>query len=155
MKKYFFIFLTTLLFSVTAKAQFSAGAGLVYGADVEELGLQLRVMYDVNDTWRGSVDFITYFIGIDGITLSELNFNPHYKFLNKDKINVYGIAGLNLTTASLDFLGETVRESELGLNLGIGGEFGLSEKLSILSEVKYSIGDASQFVIGAGVAFKF
>ena len=155
MKKYFLFLVTTLCFSFAAKAQISAGAGLVYGADVEELGLQIRAMYDINETWRANVDFITYFIGIDGITLSEFNLNPHYKFLNKDRVSVYGLAGLNIARASVKFLGEKVSNSEVGVNVGAGAEFGIGERIAILAEAKYAIGEASQFVIGAGAVFKF
>ena len=71
-------------------------------------------------------------------------------FVLDPQYHIYGIGGLNITT--LELIGADDSETELGVNLGIGGEYHL-ENLSLFGELKYVASDFDQVVLGAGVRF--
>ncbi|NGP76498.1 porin family protein [Balneolaceae bacterium YR4-1] len=138
----------------TANAQsgdFKLGGGLLYGTEVESVGLQVNGVYRFTEEWAGEADLGIYFPGDDtGLdSFWEINANAQYLFLLEDEFHLYGLAGLNVSTAK-NIVSDT--NSELGINLGGGGEYHL-ENLSIFTELKYIIGDFDQLVIGAGVRF--
>lgn len=152
--KLFFTSLAFLLIgSVSLSAQFSAGAGLAYGTDVEELGIRAVGVYQFAEEWRGAADFIYYFDGVEDVSLWELNTNAHYVFSNDDKFLAYALAGLNLIAVTVDLGvigGGKETNTEAGLNIGAGGQYFVTENVSIHGEVKYAISDADQIVIGIG-----
>ncbi|MDX1586770.1 MAG: outer membrane beta-barrel protein [Balneolaceae bacterium] len=141
--------------SNTANAQaagdFKLGGGLLYGTEVESVGLQVNGVYRFNEEWAGEADLGIYFPGDDtGLdSFWEINANAQYLFYLEEEFHLYGLGGLNVSTAE-NILGNT--NSELGINLGAGGEYHL-ENLSIFGELKYIIGDFDQLGLGAGVRF--
>jgi len=143
-----------VLLGQSAFAQLSAGAGLAYGFDNKDVGIQLRGIYEFNDTWRAGADFIFYLDGVEGISVSELNANAHYVFKNDDEFQLYGLAGLNLFIVNFSEL-DFGSVSELGINLGGGIGYPFTEQLTGIGELKVSLGNASQFVIGVGVVYSF
>lgn len=145
-------FLCLFLTSQKVSAQFSAGAGVAYGADLEDLGLQVKAIYQIADAWRAGADFIYYFDGIEGVSVSEINLNGHYLFKDDEQFQAYALAGFNFLSVNVDGFGGT---SESGLNIGSGIGFPFSDTLTGVGEVKYTLGDASQVVVGAGVVFNF
>lgn len=155
MKKLLVVFTLVffLLGSKDLKAQLSVGPGIAYGLDVEELGIMVKGIYSFSDTWRGNADFIYYLDGFEGISLWEANLNANFVFSQSDGFDVYAIGGLNLITASVSFLGSTVSSTEVGLNLGAGGQIFISDKLSVVAELKYGISEADQLVIALGAQF--
>jgi len=55
--------LTTLALTLllgNAFAQVSAGGGLAYGTDLNDLGIQVHGGYQINEEWRGFTSFIYY-----------------------------------------------------------------------------------------------
>lgn len=155
MKKSILVFICFfVLIGQTAFAQLSAGAGLAYGFDNKDLGIQLRGIYGITETWRAGGDFIFYLDGVEGASVYEFNANAHYVFKNDDDFHLYGLAGLNFFLVSFsEFDFGTV--SELGINLGGGIGYPFTEQLTGIGEIKLSLGDASQFVIGVGVVYGF
>ncbi len=135
----------------SVQAQLSIGAGIGYGTEVEEVGIRLNAMYRIIDKVRASADFLYYLDGIEDVYLFETNINGHYILVDKDKFLAYGLAGLNIYTAGVSFDGENYSDSEVGLNLGAGGQYKFSPKISGLAEVKYAISNIDQLVIGIGV----
>ena len=156
MKKSILIF--TCLFVLIGQSVFaqkiSTGAGLAYGFDNKDLGIQLRGIYEITDTWRAGADFIFYLDGVENVSVSEFNANAHYVFKNDEDFQLYGLAGLNFFIVSFSEF-DFGSVSELGINLGGGIGYPFTEKLTGIGEIKLSLGDASQFVIGVGVAYKF
>jgi len=56
----------------------------------------------------------------------------------------------------LGFLGQVNESStEVGLNIGVGGQYALAEKLKAIATLKYAISSADQLVLSAGVLFDF
>jgi len=159
MKKLTVLF--TLIFSLTiisqVNAQIQAGAALMYGSEIEELGLQANGTFNFTGNIRGALD-IGFFFADDAGDLETsfwtINTNGHYLIPGIPKANVYGLAGLNFATTSVE--GNTAFGSiddsttELGLNLGGGAELPLGG-VNIFSEVKYVVGDADQLVLTGGV----
>jgi hypothetical protein len=140
--------------SNTAEAQvgeFKLGGGLLYGSEVESVGLQVNGVYRFTEEWAGQADLGIYFPGDDtGLdSFWEINANAHYLFAVEQDYHFYGLGGLNVSTAESVFNNSN---SELGINIGAGGEYHL-ENLSLFGELKYVIGDFDQIVLGAGVRF--
>lgn len=133
---------------------FQVGAGLIYGSEVEELGFQVNINYPVLQNVELAPDISIYFAdneqGIDNYW--ELNINGHYFLAADDEYNVYGLAGLNITTVSPAFTDDS--ETEAGINVGIGTEYYL-DFLSIYGELKYVLSDFDQLVLGAGARIPF
>lgn len=160
MKKLFFIAVIILVAasSNSLKAQFSAGAGVGYGFEVEAVAIQLRGMYDIADQWRAGADFDYYLDGNEGISYWEFNANGHFKFANMEKFDAYALAGLNFFHVKADELvfgfGD-VSSTDTNLNIGAGLTTSFTEKVGGFAELKYTIGDADQLFLSAGVLFKF
>lgn len=127
------------------------GGGLVYGTEVEAIGIQAGAKYDITSEISGAADFSIYFP--DNYDWWEFNVNGHYHFLSEEGKNVYGLAGLNYSKLSVD-LGQfgKATDSEIGLNLGGGAEFGL-DFADLYTEIKYVVSDADQLVLTAGLRF--
>lgn len=143
-----------LSFNTNALAQsetFKAGGGIAYGSEVEAIGIQVGGVYGFTDNISGAADFIVFFP--DNYDWWELNLNGQYNFMSEDGTRVYGLAGLNYATLSIN-LGQfgSSSSSELGLNLGGGAEFDL-DFANLYGELKYVLGDADQLGISAGLRF--
>lgn len=138
--------------TVNAQAgDFKLGGGLLFGSEVESVGLQVNGVYRFNEQWAGEADLGFYFPGDDtGLdSFWEINGNAQYLFAVEQDYHFYGLGGLNVSTAE-NVLGNT--NSELGINIGAGGEYKL-QNFSLYGELKYVIGDFDQIVLGAGVRF--
>jgi opacity protein-like surface antigen len=147
----FLVFALCLLGSTQVSAQLSAGAGLAFGSETEDLGIRATALYQFNENWRAATDFIWYLDGEEDVSVWELNLNAHYIFFEDGKFLAYGLAGLNLVGVSVDLgpLGDE-SDTEGGINLGVGGQYKINETISIQSELKYSLSDFDQIVFGIG-----
>lgn len=134
-----------------AQSDFKVGGGLAYGSEVEAIGIQAGGVYAFTEQISGEADVIIFFP--DNYDWWELNVNAHYNFFAEDNINVYGLAGLNYSTISIN-LGQfgSASNSEVGLNLGGGAEFGL-DFANLYTELKYVLGNADQLALSAGLRF--
>lgn len=138
-----------------------AGPGLSYGSEIEKLGISVDGYYSIDDKIRVGAG-ITYFFPekttVSGTEFTSnfltVNLNANYFFYAKDELSAYGIAGLNFAFASVEGGGGSASNNEVGLNLGVGGEYALDFG-NIFTEIKLAglAGDADQLVIGAGVRF--
>jgi outer membrane immunogenic protein len=158
MKKSITIFSIIMLSAVAAFSQARVGAMLGYGSEVEQWGLGANAEFMINDRMGLAPNLFFYFPdNINGSRLSfwELNADFHYYFLNEDFIGLYGLGGLNLTTAKLktdDVILTDNTHSELGVNLGLGANFDAGSFIPF-AELKYIVGDADQAVVFVGVKF--
>lgn len=149
------IAVVALLMSISAFAQQgdkAIGVNLVYGSEIKNIGLGIKGQYFFLDNVRGEASF-NYFMKKDGIKWWELNANAHY-MLGNESMWFYPLAGFNLANLKADVPGSD-SSSKLGLNLGAGIQFPVSEMLDFTAEAKYVISDADQFVIGIGLLYKF
>jgi opacity protein-like surface antigen len=154
-----------ILVSTPAFAQegtIELGPGLVYGGQVEKLGLKLDGYYTINENIRAGVDLTYYFPETNSIGGTDVTSNfftidllGNYIFYSEDEISAYGIAGLNLAFASAKAGGNKTSNNEMGLTLGGGAEYALDFG-DIFGELRVAGlgGDADQLVLGAGVRLK-
>lgn len=150
-----FLVLCSILAVQSAQAQFKAGVGLMYGSEVEQLGIRVDGVYTINEQFRGVADFGYYFPDdVGGVDYDwwELNLNGNYIFHSDAEKGLigYALAGLNFFNFSQgDFSGD-----EIGLNIGAGLEYNL-DFAELFAEAKFVLGDADQLNIGAGLRFPF
>lgn len=159
----------------------AVGLNLNYGSEISNLGIGAKFQYGITDAIRIEPSF-NYYLEKDGVGLWDVNANIHYLFDVTETIKVYPLAGLgyaNCKTSSwggessgghMDYDesgdviwvedegegGESSSSGEIAVNLGVGAEYQLNEKLSIGAELKYQIiSNFNQVVFGVGVAYKF
>ena len=132
-------------------AQKRIGGGFSWGSVVEDVGINVNAEIFLKGNIAISPNFIYYFVG-SNLTFWELNGDVHYYFQGGDT-GVYGIGGLNITHRAIDipFLGISVSDNELGLNVGAGYSFGLEGPIIPFGEVKYIISSFDQLVLSAGI----
>ncbi len=143
-----------------AKAQFSAGVGLAYATEINNLGISAQAAYDFTEEWAATGSF-TYFLKKDGVKNSAIDLNANYIFTEIENVGkLYGLVGLNHWTVSTDKIviaGVTIggSSSETGVNLGAGLKMEMSEKMLLCPELKYSTTGSGYFSLGAKLMFKF
>lgn len=140
----------------------SVGGGLMYGSEVEKLGLRLDGVYIINEKFRGEIDLGFYFpdkedyptIGEVKTTWTEVNINGNYIFYTDTDMGLqaYAIAGLNILRYKIKVGGASDSDSKAGLNIGAGGEYKL-DFANLFTEIRYVLGDADQLNITAGLRF--
>ena len=169
------LFLTAViaLLSIGAyaqKGQTYLGGQLAYPTEIESLGIGVKGGYGITDAIRAQATF-DYFLKKNNVSWWDLNLDVHYLFPLGNNIKVYPLAGLTYLHASADGViqsfdehtGKVVEGSKysysdgnLGVNLGGGFQYDLTNKLVLNAEVKFQIiKNTNQGVISAGLAYKF
>ena len=152
--------LFALVATPQAQAQLQVGGGLVFGTDIGQLGVQGNGTYQITDNIRGAADLTFFFpdeeLGIK-VTLWTLDANVHYLFSQDDGQEFYGIGGLGIATAKAEIEdfgfgvgGASVSDSEVGLNVGGGAQFGMPFG-NFFAELIYQLGGGDQLVVAGGV----
>ncbi len=163
--KIFIIVFATISFSISVEAQDSkilGGIGLNYTSNISSMGISAKGVYLIDDVWEASAAF-TYLFENNYTNWSMLDLDGHYVFSSDESKAFYGLAGLNFTfwkvqlpTQYESFFGNSgISGTEVGLNLGVGGRYTLSDKLNLVGEVKYTLGGFGFLTIGAGVLYSF
>ncbi len=110
----------------------AVGLNLVYGSEIESLGIGPRFQYGILDQLRAEVG-INYFFEHNHMSWWDVNINAHYLVgLWNERLFIYPLAGLNYTM--VDFKGdlnEKGEENHVGLNLGAGVEYELTEHFGV------------------------
>ena len=169
------LFLTAViaLLSISAyaqKGQAYLGGQLAYPTEIESLGIGVKGGYGITDAIRAQATF-DYFLKKNNVSWWDLNLDVHYLFPLGNNIKVYPLAGLTYLRGSVDGFTQTVNtpdgnitvgnnesysDGNLGLNLGGGFQYDLTDKLVLNAEVKFQIiKNTNQGVISAGLAYKF
>lgn len=173
MKKLFMVAIILMVGVSAAMAQKdvkAVGLNLNYGSEISNLGIGAKFQYGITDAIRIEPSF-NYYLEKDGFGLWDVNANFHYLFNVAEKINVYPLAGIGYANVKSSYgfeydedyeydgeemEGESTNSGEIAVNLGVGAEYQLNEKLSIGAELKYQIiSNFNQVVFGVGVAYKF
>ena len=168
----------------SAKAQeagdMAAGVnlGISTGSSVTSFGVGGKFQYGITKDIRGEGSF-SYFLG--DFKYWDLSVNAHYLIgiPSVEKLKVYPLAGFSLVGVGGSsekgyweyqdpITGVWVKEyfdddegsssyTSFGVNLGVGGQYQLTDKLYVQGELKYRIGEEflSKFMVVAGVAYKF
>jgi opacity protein-like surface antigen len=181
MKKAFFLLITLIFCISAANAQFTKlGGGLTYTtgyhynnentgsfADLHRspfLGIYAKGIYEITLPIHVSPSF-TFFIPRHNTSaiqtageetrVSSMMFdiNGHYVFNSLKKFEFYGLAGLDILFARIKWIGTSSHDNgtALGLNLGGGAYYKLTEQMDLNLEAKYIISKYPQFMINAGV----
>lgn len=131
----------------------AAGANLVYGSKIENIGLGAKFQYTVIDHVRAEVGF-NYFFKKHHQSMWDVNLNAHYLInVYQDRVLLYPIAGLSFASVENEFDKDINR---IGLNLGAGAQYMLNDNVGVTLEYRHSImKDIDQGVIGLGVNYKF
>lgn len=161
----------------------AVGLNLNYGSEIKNLGIGAKFQYGITDAIRIEPSF-NYYLEKDGFGLWDVNANFHYLFNVAEKINVYPLAGIGYANIKsswgsesddedggyIDYddsgdivwvpgkgsSEESTNSGEIAVNLGIGAEYQLNEKLSIGAELKYQIiSNFNQVVFGVGATYRF
>lgn len=137
-----------------AAGKMNAQAGMAYGFDVEEPGLQLGLGYYFTPQIKGGFDFIYWFIGVEGMSMMEFNFTGNYYFVSGQSMNFYALAALGYHHASIDIGGFSSSDGEVAFGLGGGVEFNLGA-MDIYVEPRLFLSGFDQFALNAGIRFGF
>jgi len=144
---------------INAQIDILAGLGLSFGTGAEAVGIQFKGDVDITDVWGASLNFTPYFVS--GSNYWEINFDAHYMFLDSDPWSAYALAGLNLSTIGVkggNIIGVNIpglNATKVGLNVGGGARYAISDNISLYSEIKYIISSFDQLVITVGGLYRF
>ena len=156
MKKLLAIAIVVLMGVATASAQkgeMAVGGNLLYGTEINSVGLGAKFQYGILDHLRGEASFNYYFQN-KGFRMWDLNANAHYIFNITEKFSAYPLAGLTVVNKSYTDVDDSI--SRFGLNLGGGCEYDVNEKWRVNAEFKYSIvSTIDQAMFSLGAVYKF
>lgn len=131
----------------------SVGFNLGYAFDTENATLGIDYRYSFTNAFRIAPS-LSYYTKSSGLSAFVIDANVHYLFPLSDQFYFYPLAGLNLAFWDYKYLDDT--ESELGINIGLGGEFLVSEQVSLGLELKYvAISDADQALAAVRIGYRF
>ncbi|GGG42493.1 outer membrane protein [Bizionia arctica] len=164
-KKTFLTYAVIFFFSFQIQAQIAIGGGLAYNEQVSGPGVTLKAEFNITDKIAiapgGTYFFGNSLYGFNQNILS-VDVNAHYFFdLIDNKLKLYPILGANYSNykTGASYYGYyydtyEVSDSAFGVNIGAGGRWAFSEKLSVYLEPKYIISNYEQFVLNAGILFQ-
>ena len=153
------VLLLVILLGFTANAQFSVGGGLAY---MNDAGLEINSEFGIGEGMIVLSPSIDYYFTEDGVTNYAINVDGHYNLGDPDSTNYYPIAGLNYYYFSVDMPDEyeayglgDVSDGSVGLNLGFGASYMLSDAMKLYGEARFVMNDyADDFGIAVGVLFR-
>ena len=135
----------------------AAGVNLLYGSEIESLGIGAKFQYGILDQLRAEVGF-NYFFEHDHTTRWDVNLNAHYLLgLWNQQLYFYPLAGFNYTMTKVKVPGfGSDEENHVGLNVGAGVEYDFNEHFGAILEYRHTIiRKVDQGVIGIGLNYKF
>ena len=136
----------------------AAGVNLVYGTEIESLGLGARFQYGIMDQLRAEVGFNGFFEH-NHTSWWDVNLNAHYLLgLWNEQLYFYPLAGLNYTMTKVSVPGVgSDEENHIGLNVGAGLEYEINEHFGTNFEFRHTIvrKGLDQAIIGVGLNYKF
>ena len=173
MKRLIFIFAGLLIVNVAFSQDFlsktKVGGGLAFGSEIENIGLNVIATYDVFEEFNlRAAPSLTIFLpkkeesfGAEWKWINwEINADAHYMFpLDIAPFKLFGIGGLNLAGVRYKYESKDPILSqynvndfdlEVGLNIGAGAEYELTDHISGVARAKYIISSWDQLVINIG-----
>ncbi len=163
MKKTLFLIIGVIT-SLSGYAQFRAGAGFSYATEISNIGLEVTGVYEITEKWEGAATF-TYIFEKDYLSWSILDLDGHYVFHSLDKFDFYGLAGVSFIFWKVDvpetnvmgFIvpGYSENGTEVGFNIGGGAKYNISEKFSVVPELKLTIMESTFFRFGVTAQYRF
>ena len=139
------------------QGQTAVGGNLVYGTEIESLGLGARFQYGILDQLRAEVGFNGFFAH-NHTTWWDVNLSAHYLLgLLHEQLYFYPLAGLNYTMTKVTTPGVgSDEENHVGLNLGAGLEYEINEHFGTNFEFRHTIvrKGLDQAIFGVGLNYK-
>ena len=153
MKKLFVLMSMMFFIMSSASAQKGIqafGVNLGYGSEIESASIGVKYQYNITNNIRLEPS-ANYFFEKRGIDMFDFNANAHYLIPTENNIRLYPLAGLTFTRWDLGKVA-----NRLGLNIGGGAEFDVSDNLFVNMELKYQIvKDLDQTVFNVGLTYMF
>lgn len=126
------------------------GVNLGYGSEIESASIGVKYQYNITNNIRLEPS-ANYFFEKRGVDMFDFNANAHYLIPTENNIRLYPLAGLTFTRWDLGKVA-----NRLGLNIGGGAEFDVSDNLFVNMELKYQIvKDLDQAVFNVGLTYMF
>lgn len=156
------VMMVTFIGSIEAQEVIKrAGAQFIYGSKLNTVGIGAVGEISIAPKMFISPSFSYYFPkGEEFVKTSawEGNANLNYLFINDEKLEFYGIGGINITGMSVQLeipglSSFSSATSRFGLNVGAGVNLNIGMKFLPFAEIKYIIGESDRLVMGAGVKF--
>ena len=156
MKKFFVLMIVAVLgcgAAMAQKGQMAVGGNLLYGTEINNVGLGAKFQYGITNEIRGEASFNYYFRN-KGYHMWDLNVNAHYLFDIAPKFRAYPLAGLTVVNKGYSDNDDSI--TRFGLNLGGGCEYDVASLVTLNAEFKYSIvSTIDQAVFSLGAVYKF
>ncbi len=141
--------------AMAQKGSQSVGLHLNYATEVENVGIGAFYRYNITNALRVEPSF-DYYLEKDNLSEWNANVNFHYLFDIGSDFKLYPVAGLGLTSWSVDTPAGDASENKMAVNLGCGAEFPVSDKITLGAELKYQIiSNWNQFVFGLNASYSF
>jgi opacity protein-like surface antigen len=157
MKKLFFV-ICMMLMSVSTFAQqgkMTVGIHGDYMIDSpKNFGIGANIGYELIDNLRGVAEF-NYFFKKDYVSFWNVQVNAEYLFKVGSGFTLYPLAGIDLLGQSVDLGNTTASDSKLGLNLGAGIEYQVTENLGLNFEFNYKTHYNGWSMLKFGVVIPF
>ena len=181
LSKHNLLLTAVLLFLVShSYSQFThVGVAAGYGTEIKEPGFGAYGIFSVNELIK-IVPNVMYYLphkvttdnGTQKFSWWTISVDGDYVIVNKGAVRFYGIMGLTFMSITGEqeevINGQPFEDKltlqKLGLNIGAGIRFPVSEYIAPFAEVKYTLGDAadfqfqripvSQFSLVAGIMFR-
>ena len=164
MKKVLFTICMMLMGTVAFAQQgdMFVGGNVSYGTDAEMLGIGPKFQYTFIENWRGEASF-NYFLEKNDVNVMDFNANVHYLIPITGNLTLFPLGGLCYYYVSGDeieiYEGHSRKTSysdgKLGINLGCGIEYPITDRLKATGETKYQFVDKfDQLVFSIGLAWK-
>jgi opacity protein-like surface antigen len=171
---------TALLISGLVNGQFThVGVAAGYGTEIREPGFGAYGIFSVNEQIKivpNAMYYLPHQVTTDDGTRKfswwTLSVDGDYVIVNQGVVRFYGIMGLTFLSITGEqdevISGQEFKDKrtlqKLGLNIGAGIRFPVSEYIAPFAEVRYTLGDAaefefqripiSQFNLTAGIMFR-
>lgn len=157
MIKYATLLLFLVQSYVSSSQSIMVGAGGIYGTDIEQVGVNARVYYGLNEQICFGPEF-SYFPkvthGSESIQLNEYGFVVHYIFEIKEEVGLYPLLGINYSVEESEYLGYTHTNKAMGAAIGAGMHLEVKNFMPFI-EYKYIMGELSQSTFSLGVIYNF
>ncbi len=153
--------------SLSASAQIergrsSAGVTLGYGFDTENVTVGIDYRYALTNAIRVNPG-LSHYIKKDGLKAWAIDLNGHYLVPLGERFRFYPLAGVNLSFWDQELKAIEPRDvdgseskTRVGLNLGLGLETYVAERIIVGLEVKYLIiSKVDQAMIGLRAGYVF
>lgn len=140
--------------AIAANAQFQFKSLDVSANFRSDFGLGVGATLETFENLDFSPKFTLFFPSAGTELMVDADF--HYNFNVAPQWQIYPIAGLAYFHHGITANGQSVNVDKLGVNLGVGGRYNVTERLGIFAEGKYSwLRDADKAYLSIGVNIRF